>query len=88
MKITRGFVAVQPDGQFLYLSSHQMSSGGAHIHIAAVADIEDATVRNNPGPRDRKEAAVLSSRQITWVPVEIRREVIRQDGIQKEVSNG
>lgn len=75
MKITRGFAAVQPDGQYLYIS-HAHTHTGHRIDIAAVTDIEDATIRNNPAPRDRKESEALRSRGITWVPVEVRREVI------------
>ena len=84
MKVTRGFVAVQPDGQFLYITSQQTHTGH-HVSISPVADIEDATVRNNPGPRDRREHGELAKHQITWVPVEVRREVILQGyGVKKE----
>jgi hypothetical protein len=85
MKTTQGFVAVQPDGQFLYISSTQTHTG-QHITITPVADIEHATVRNNPGPRgDRKEVAALAERKVTWVPVEVRREVVLLGyGVKKE----
>ena len=75
MKITRGFVAVQPDGMFLYIA-HNHTHTGYHIDIALVTDVEDATIRHQPAARDRKEAEVLRQRGITWVPVEVRREVI------------
>jgi hypothetical protein len=79
MKITRGFVAVQPDGQFLYISS-QTTHTGHHITISPVADIDDATVRNHPAPRagDRKEAAALAELKVSWVPVEVHRNVVLQ----------
>jgi hypothetical protein len=79
MKTTRGFVAVTPDGAFLYINSQQTHTGH-HVFISEVADIDDATVRNQPGPRpgDRKEAAELAARKIRWVPVEVRREVVLQ----------
>lgn len=75
MKITRGFAAVQPDGQYLYISSHQTHTGH-HVDVSLVTDINDATIRTNPAARERKEAEVLRKREITWVPVEVRREVI------------
>jgi hypothetical protein len=77
MKISRGFVAVQPDGQFLYISSHQTHTGH-HVDVSPVGDIDDASVRNQPAARDRKEAAALRRLGVTWVPVEVRREVILQ----------
>lgn len=75
MKITRGFAAVQPDGQYLYISSY-LTHVGNRVDVSPVTDIEDATIRNNPAPRDRKESEALRSRGVTWVPVEVRREVI------------
>lgn len=75
MKITRGFVAVQPDGMYLYIT-HNQTHTGYHIDVSPVLDIEDATIRNNPAAKDRKEADVLRQRGITWAPVEVRREVI------------
>jgi hypothetical protein len=79
MKITRGFVAVQPDGQFLYISATQ-THVGHRVHISPVSDIDDATVRMHPGPRggDRKEAAALAELKVTWVPVEVHRNVVLQ----------
>lgn len=77
MKITRGFVAITPDGAYLYMSSQQTRTGH-HVYISEVADINDASVRVNPGPRDRKEMALLVQRKVTWVPVEVRREVVLQ----------
>lgn len=84
MKITRGFVAVLPDGQFLYISNQQTHTG-QHITLSPVADIDDASVRNNPAPRDRKEAAALASRNVAWVPVEVQRHVALQGyGVARE----
>lgn len=79
MKITRGFVAVQPDGQFLYVIGNQGPKGHM-VHVSVVADIDDATIRNNPGPRDRNEHLALSQYNVRWVPVQVRREVLFEQG--------
>lgn len=77
MKITQRFVAVQADGYYLSIN-HSQTHTGYRINVSPVVDIDDATIRNQPAPRDQKEADALNRRllKITWVPVEVRREVI------------
>lgn len=75
MKISTGYVAVKPDGTFLYIGERHTHTGH-HIDITEVVNIEDATVSHIPAFMDqnaRREARRLGA---TWVPVEVRREVI------------
>jgi hypothetical protein len=75
MKITKGFVAVLPDGRFLRI--HQVSTMvGYRPDVDIVADIEQATVQPVPRVIDRSDRLALEQHKFTWCPVEVRREVI------------
>lgn len=75
MKISTGYVAVKPDGTFLYVSERHTHTG-YHIDIAEVASIEDASVMRAPAFMDRAARSEAERLGVTWVPVEVRREVV------------
>jgi hypothetical protein len=75
MKITKGFVAVLPDGQFLRI--HQVSTMvGYRPDVTIVSDIESASTYPTPNVIDRSDRLALEQHKFTWCPVEVRREVI------------
>ena len=74
MKTTQGFVAVRPSGEFIQVDRSDTHTG-FHIQVHLCDNIEEATVFNIPGFASRDvRMAVIGEH--TWVPVEIRREVI------------
>lgn len=73
MKITQGFVAATADGQFLRTSVRQTHTG-THVSVNVVPDIDQADVYLAPRFWDRDTYKVAPDH--TWLPVEVRREVI------------
>lgn len=71
MKITTGYVAVRPDGKYLYMRKHKDTH-----EIAVVEDIDVASVRNQPGAWDAREAKALIPHDVTWRAVQVTREVV------------
>lgn len=70
--ITKGFVAVGPDGTY-YSRNESTTHTGTRVHWHAVDSLEQATVF----PRPTYRAAVYESRPmgITMVPVQVERRV-------------
>lgn len=73
MKIHKMFVATTPDGQFLNISEHSTHTGH-HVNVRIVSDIEQASAFC--APRYAQRSRHVSLPEHTWVPVEVRREVI------------
>lgn len=74
MKITQGYVAVRADGTFIYVSQRSTHTG-FHTEFNDVKTIEDASVF--PSPRFSSiQGHTHPPKNVTFVPVEVRREVI------------
>lgn len=71
MKITtHGFVAARPDGRYLYIRKYK-----DNLEISTVEELAVATVRNQPGAYDWREAKMLAPLDVTWKRVKVEREV-------------
>ena len=77
MKIDEGYVAVRDDGEFLR-SGKVSTHVGYRTWIDLVKDIEQATVFKAAHfpDRDMRTAVVEYGGKFTFVPVQVRREVI------------
>lgn len=75
MKKTQGFVAVTKSGRF-YCVGERSTHTGHHIDIGIVDDMDNATVFLSPRAMTHTYKKVDLPADTTFVPVEVRREVI------------
>lgn len=75
MQITQGFVAVKQDGTFLYVG-HRSTHTGEHIDVIEVDCVERASVFSGPNFGYGYGMRHKLPTDVTFIPVEVRREVI------------